>query len=68
MPQPSNYPPGCAFSVHEFMYVFRCQNPECPQFETTWEAPGFRELGGCFMHDDDQRGCPTCGEEGKDIT
>jgi hypothetical protein len=62
-----NMPPGGGFGPYSETLEFRCDNPECKNYQQTWEAAAVWELGATFLVNDDDAFCKECGKEGTDI-
>lgn len=55
MPALSNLPPGGGFYHDGETIALRCPAGH------EWEAPGYFEFGGWFLHDEDDVACPVEG-------
>lgn len=61
----SNLPPG-ADRVYDVEIEVVCVNPDCGEKGRVHQLPGYFELGGCFLHDEDSQECPECSWERAD--
>lgn len=58
------YPPGTP-GPSETDLTYRCANPDCGEHGYPVEVAAFTELGGTFLHDEDDVICHHCKREMK---